>query len=180
MDGTFWSCPLPFFQLYSIHVDTGSNASQTIISPVVFVLLPNKEQHTYEVMFNLIKQQIPEWHPARVIVDFEIGAINALSKTFPKASIKGCNFHFKQALSKKSREVNIKTEDEKRHVARCGSLAYLPIELVEDGWLAIMEEAPTSESITKFNNYFVTTWLDSKTFPIHLWNCEGQRHRTTN
>lgn len=180
MDGTFRTCPAPFYQLYSIHVDVGSNESLTATRPVVFILLPNKEKRTYEVMLYLTKQQVPGWNPELVIVDFEVAVISALSNIFPSAVTKGCNFHFKQALSKKSREVGIKSEEENRHVAKCGALAHLPVDFVEDGWLAIMEEAPDTDNITKFNNYFVSTWLDSATFPISLWNCEGQRHRTTN
>lgn len=180
MDRTFWNCPAPFYQLYSIHVDLGSNNTQTLICPVVFVLLPNKEQHTYEVMLNLLKENIPGWRPEKVVVDFELAVINALRKTFPDAITRGCNFHFKQAITKKKRDFGITAAEENKHVANCGALAHLPVEKVEDGWLAIMEDAPNSEKITKFNNYFVSTWLENSYFPIELWNCEGERHRTTN
>jgi hypothetical protein len=34
----------------------------------------------------------------RVIPDFEQAAINAVGEVFPKVSIKGCTFHFRQAI----------------------------------------------------------------------------------
>lgn len=179
-DGTFKSCAKPFYQLYSMHTDIGSSENQTNIVPVLFALLPNKMQRTYEILLNSVKQSLPGWKPRKAILDFEQSAINAIKTCLPDVIIKGCNFHFKQALAKKSKVLGFSTSEERNHLATCAALAFLPTEDVEDGWLAIMETCPVNEKITNFNNYFVDTWLNNPSLHYSIWNCQGERHRTTN
>lgn len=47
-DGTFFVVPRPFYQLYTIQGDIGSTDDKTLIIPLFFSLLPNKEQITYQ------------------------------------------------------------------------------------------------------------------------------------
>ena len=49
MDGTFKVVPKFFYQLYSIH---GYHKGEMF--PLIFVMLPNKSEETYCLMFNLI------------------------------------------------------------------------------------------------------------------------------
>lgn len=51
-DGTFYSCPDPFLQLFTIH-----GYHNNVYMPLVFFLLPNKCQKSYELTFHyLIKK----------------------------------------------------------------------------------------------------------------------------
>lgn len=38
----------------------------------------------------------------------------------------------------------------------CAALAHIKEQDIEDVWLHIMENAPQSEAVTKFNDYFVS------------------------
>ena len=58
----------------------------------------------------------------------------------------------------------------------CAALAHLPPQYVDDGWLQIMEWSPETEKIVKFNDYFVSEWMESE----RMWICTKNRHRTTN
>lgn len=40
-----------------------------------------------------------------------------------------------------------------------------------------MEYAPHNDDINKFNDYFVSNWLDNNSIPKNMWY---ERHRTTN
>ncbi|KAH9628438.1 hypothetical protein HF086_015968 [Spodoptera exigua] len=62
-DGTFKICPKPFYQLYTIHGDLGSSEETSNVVPLVYALLLNKKQATYEILFQIIKSQVPDWNP---------------------------------------------------------------------------------------------------------------------
>ncbi|CAG4969240.1 unnamed protein product [Colias eurytheme] len=68
-------------------------------------------------------------------------------------------------------------EESSNHVKQCIGLAFLPKQDIEDGWLHIMENSFDDEAMTKFNDYFVTQWLE---YPDLIWCCHNERHRTTN
>lgn len=50
MDGTFYTCPKMFAQLYTIHADVGG-----FVAPVIFAFLPNKHKKTYVRLLNCVK-----------------------------------------------------------------------------------------------------------------------------
>lgn len=139
-DGTFDGCPTPFKQVYVIHGDMGSTDMKTNVAPLFYVLLYNKESETYEKMFKLIKEALPEFGPSKFTFDYEKGAINAAARVFLGIEINGCNIHFQKNVIKKAKSLNIMEHEEtKKHVKKCMSLAFLPKEDIEDGWLYIME-----------------------------------------
>lgn len=55
----------------------------------------------------MIKSQIPEWTPTTFKSDFEKAAMNAISTVFRNIVIKGCYFHFSQAVWKKGKQLNL-------------------------------------------------------------------------
>ncbi|KAH9640003.1 hypothetical protein HF086_008098 [Spodoptera exigua] len=177
-DGTFDGCPNPFEQVYVIHGDMGSTELSTNVAPLFYILLKNKEGKTYEKVFELIKQTLPEWRPSKFTFDYEIGVINAAAKIFPDIKINGCNVHFQKNVIKKAKSLNLmEHEESSNHVKQCIRLAFLPKQDIEDGWLHIMENSFDDEAMTKFNDYFVTQWLE---YPDLIWCCHNERHRTTN
>lgn len=183
-DGTFKSCCRLFDQLYTLHMDIGSTAEATCVIPVLYALLPNRKEATYIRLFTLLKEKLSDFSPKVIKVDFEIAAIQAFRRTFPGAEIKGCNFHFNQAIWRKVQALGLVDsykEDVqiRQHIRMCAALAHLPQEFVDDGWLYIMQSSPDNEAIRKFNDYFVDQWLENDTFR-DMWNCCGERHRTTN
>ncbi|KAF9406220.1 hypothetical protein HW555_013339, partial [Spodoptera exigua] len=166
-DGTFKFCLK--------HNDTYNN-----IIPIIYALLPNKNKNTYITMFKLIKSQIPQFSPQLFILDFEQAAMSAIKHVFPKTKINGCYFHFAQSLWRKADELNITTSKlARKHVKRCTVMAHLPREAIDNAWLYIMAQCPTNKNVVLFNNYFVQTWLNDKSFFADKW-CSNHLHRTTN
>ena len=69
-DGTFSILPDLFYQVYTINViERGKNL------PMVYVLLPDKKEITYNKMFTmLLKNFTAEQHPIKIYHDFEKAA----------------------------------------------------------------------------------------------------------
>lgn len=180
-DGTFRCVVKPFYQLYTIFGDIYSDENSKNVVPLIYALLPDKKQDTYEKLFSVIKLQLPNWCPSKMTTDYEKAAMNAIKVIFPNVTIGGCYFHFSQALCKKAKKLNVfKEPSHKRHIALCAALSLVPLEEVDNGWLYIMEDCPTeNKNVCDFNDYFINTWLKDE----HLrsrWNFCGQIHRTTN
>jgi len=66
------------------------------VLPSVYILLPNKKENTYKRMFQALKTIEPDISPKTIMVDFEKGAMNAITFEFPEAKLKGCFFHLSQ------------------------------------------------------------------------------------
>ena len=73
--------------------------------PLAFCLLPNKEQSTYEALFQLLIEECANigvtFKPQSIVVGFEISIHSALKKIWPQSKIIGCRFHVTQAWYRK-------------------------------------------------------------------------------
>jgi len=181
--GTVKTYSQQFTQLYTFHIDLSSSFHERNAFPIVFALLSDKKQHTYHRLFEEMKNI--GWNPQSVHLDFEIAAINALQTIFPQVELRGCHFHFTQCLWRKIQDVGLasvykKNEDVRMHVRKCGAMAYLPLDKIDDAWLTIQSNAPDDEKLAEFNDYFVENWLDSATISKEMWNCNHEKHRTNN
>lgn len=81
-DGTFKTAPSIFFQIFTIH----ALITETTI-PCIYVLLTNKCEESYKVVFDKLKSIDPSLDPISVMIDFEIATKNALTSVFPNSSI---------------------------------------------------------------------------------------------
>lgn len=178
MDGTFASSPDPCAQIYTIHGDLSNGENKNQIVPVIFALLPNKTEKTYERLFWLIKNSIPEFEPTNFKIDYEVAAINALKSVFPDAHISGCFFHFSKALWKKADDVGlIKVQDGKKYLRMCAAMALLPVVCIPEAWLVLMHNSPEGDSVTAFQGYMSNQWMGKN---VSLISCYGENNRTTN
>jgi len=198
MDGTFSSCPSLWNQLYIIHTTSGST-----MFPLVYALLPDRRMTTYLRFFNELKIKVQEklnqpLSPSTVQVDFEMAAIRSVQEAFPDAEIKGCFFHFTQAVWRKVQELGLSVlykDDEftRQWIRRAAGLPLLPIGDVQDTWLDAMNSSPDVLNAEAFNDYMVINWVDDDArFPLPMWNhnstigtrtnnnLEGFHHRLNN
>jgi hypothetical protein len=184
MDGTFKMAPEMFCQVYSIHI-----WHLEIMIPVAIGLLPSKTQETYSRMFRLLmgaaNRYGMQFQPQTICIDFEIAVIKSIHEIFPYSRIRGCLFHFSQALWRKLQNLGLTlryAEDENfnRLVRRAAALPLVPPHQVHDVWLAAMNEV-NDEVAQPFIDYVTTTWVDDMEarFPIELWtqfdNIDGIR-----
>uniref|UniRef100_A0A5S6QZX5 MULE domain-containing protein n=1 Tax=Trichuris muris TaxID=70415 RepID=A0A5S6QZX5_TRIMR len=94
-DGTFSIAPDIFEQLYVLLAER-----EGFVFPLLYALLPNKQEPTYSRMFRAIRDMWPQLSPESISMDFEMAAINAAVATFPSARIFGCFFHLVRNLYK--------------------------------------------------------------------------------
>ena len=71
--------------------------------PLVYCLLPGKScaiyQRTLEIIECKAEELGLELRPDEVLTDFELATIQGIELAFPTTEVKGCLFHFSQALN---------------------------------------------------------------------------------
>ena len=82
-DGTFYTCPNQFYQIYSIHIPIDD-----VMTPVFIPSsLERVEPPTPEIFFTLIKYKIAYlglvFSPTSAMADFETAVHNSIRKVFP-------------------------------------------------------------------------------------------------
>lgn len=144
--------------------------------------MSNRKTDTYIRLFIMIKSQLPNWNPVKYKVDYEKAAINAILSVFPLVIVKGCYFHYNQAIFKKGRELKMTKSDDikmRRMVQLSAVLPLLPQNEIINGWVYINARYGTEEKEKKkFIKYMEKQWLREEF--IKTWCVFGEVHRTTN
>ncbi|XP_046549864.1 uncharacterized protein LOC124259721 [Haliotis rubra] len=123
-----------------------------------------------------------ELAPSEIQIHFEVSAIRAVEEIYEDCEVRGCFFHFTQAVWRKVAEKGL-TNDYKdipqvqAYIRRAAALPLLPRDMVQDTWIAAMNEGPESEKVRNFNDYVTSTWVDYETrFPVRIWTQYGNNH----
>lgn len=104
VDATFRVVPRNFRggQLFTILADY-----QGTVIPILHVLMTGKKEGLYKAVFMKISMLVPQFSPEVAMADFETAIKNGLKAVFPNVNVKGCRFHFGQALLKKLKAVGL-------------------------------------------------------------------------
>ena len=104
-DGTFQMAPDTSYQLYTLHGYVNGEALA-----LAWALLPNKSQQSYVEMFTALAdafaRNFGDVGRHTFLTDFESAAVNAIRPTFADSVVKGCTFHFRQAITRKVQAVS--------------------------------------------------------------------------
>ncbi len=177
MDGTFKAAPEMYQQVYSIHVQV----METMV-PVCVGLLPAKNTETYVRFFRLIQKAANRYglnfSPSTISIDFESAMINSIQRIFPGARIRGCLFHFSQALWRRVQEVGLVVRYKNDNsfnglVRRAAALPLIPTHMVDEVWTEVLGQVDQNDvALMRFCDYVTKTWVDNLTalFPIEIWN----------
>lgn len=165
--------------------------------PLIFVLTTNKTTATYTKIFEIIKQDQPNFNPTQITVDFEMAVIKAAKKAFPNAKIQGCHFHLAKNVVKNLGQHGLKTRYENdikfaAEIRQLIALAFVPVELVVKTWELFISNSVTlnqkkqkkDANINAFvNDYFMNHYIGkpkakgkgkgvrgNPPFAIDLWN----------
>ena len=184
MDGTFSTCCKLYAQLYTIHIkDAGT------YRPVLFCLLPNKKQTTYEWLFCRIELIVKKQYETDVSVfdrdvvvkvDFERAVVGALSSK--RCLVSGCFFHFAQSIYKNARKRCWQTyktvQDAKRLCSDLVQFAFLTPEQV-GAVSSLFGEKMHACGLGAVWESFSRTFL-SRRFPPEMWCAQRLSNRTNN
>ncbi|CAF1420378.1 unnamed protein product [Adineta steineri] len=135
-----FATPKIFEQIDSVH---GSIRGKSL--PLVYALLPNKDQPIYEQLFKIIAQHVTR-KPKYISIDFEKAAGNAFAVIYPNCEIFGCFFHFKQCIWRHICELHLKKEFiendiNRRAMKNLAALAFIPPQHVIQEFVRIKENA---------------------------------------
>ncbi len=92
-------CPKLLKQLFTIHAEY-----KVELFSCAYMVLPDKDSKTYATIFNQLKIILEingSINVKQIIADFEAALVNQLKTAFFMAIIKGCWFHFNQAIIRK-------------------------------------------------------------------------------
>ncbi|KAM7290495.1 uncharacterized protein ISCGN_027120 [Ixodes scapularis] len=176
MDGTFKVTPSIFFQVYTVH-----GMYKDAVIPLVYALLPNKTEETYQRLFTVLSSLLTQPAVELVYCDFESAAIIATGNIFPQARVQGCFFHLCQAVYRKLCKLGFQTrygtdEDFAVLVRMLPALAFLPPAEVPDAFEDLV--ALFSTDAMPLALYFEDTYIGrrrrngllSAMFPTSVWS----------
>ncbi len=178
-DGTFFAAPLLFGQLYTLHA-----LYHNQMLPLVFALLPSKDEATYMRMFTALDVRLAQLglllNPQIFMLDFELAVHNAWNRMRPNRphQTRGCLFHFTQCIWRKMQHLGLQQPYNNDMAFQSWArmllaLPLLPTYEVENVFQLIQTNAPivfpaVFDLLAYMRNYWIND--DSATFPIPVWN----------
>ncbi|XP_041365984.1 uncharacterized protein LOC121380989 [Gigantopelta aegis] len=139
MDGTFTVVGEPFSasgQLMSIHAFVKKDGMRKQFS-LAFAIMSRKRKEDYVQILQALKDTLQHYVVEVVVLDFEKGAWQAIRVVFPDVEVKGCVFHWSQAIWRKVQDLGLVTTYKKRqamytYIQQLMALPFLPaVHIVE-------------------------------------------------
>ncbi|XP_063994399.1 uncharacterized protein LOC135171755 [Diachasmimorpha longicaudata] len=157
MDGTFKQSPPLFSQVYVILAARGR-----FVFPVLYALLPDKRESTYDHLFHMIKELWPQFNPNNISIDYELAAHNSIGQKFSEANIFGCLFHLTKNVKLKLGEEGLikhyNNEPEFAVWARMiPALAFIPMSHIETAIETLYDILP--DALHPVLQYFEDTYM---------------------
>ncbi|KAL8570124.1 hypothetical protein ACOMHN_033803 [Nucella lapillus] len=186
-DGTFKVVRAPFTQLWSIHAFVRVE-DQTKQLPLASAVMSGKRRRDYLAVLWALKQELRRrdlsWNLECVTMDFEAAAWAAFRAAFPEVDVRGCSFHWGQAVWRHMQELGMQHayQNDPAFHSYCRqllALPYLPWEKI-DGNLAELEGEATTEGQRRLCTYIHQTWIESAVWPPSSWSCFYRSIRTNN
>lgn len=166
IDGTFVVVPHSYKQLIVISI---RDPNTDKVFPAAFALINTKEEEGYFLLLKHLKElatefDIIEWNLTQATIDFEEGLQTAFKRVFPKTSIIGCLFHFRQALFRQASNRKLLNNDRKDVTQKLiDSLSHLSwsenIPEYEAKFNQIKLEYMNQKDLIEFIQYFEENWI---------------------
>ena len=143
IDGTFKSAPQLMTQMVGIHgiFDSGWHF------PLAYGLLPGKTQTLYSSLLENLDTFGP-YHPQSVLCDYEFALHNAIAHTWPSATVRGCYFHYSQALWRRLQredlvlEYQVENSPIRKAFKMIKALPFVPEHLIPTAWRNLKPTLP--------------------------------------
>ena len=173
IDGTFKSAPQLMTQMVGIHgiFDSGWHF------PLAYGLLPGKTQTLYSSLLENLDTFGP-YHPQSVLCDYEFALHNAIAHTWPSATVRGCYFHYSQALWRRLQredlvpEYQVENSPIRKAFKMIKALPFVPEDFIHTAWRNLKPTLP--DDMRTFIDYFEHTWVGTSysepLFPHSRWN----------
>lgn len=182
-DGTFYTCPPFFYQLYVIHVYVPDQYIQ-----VAFCLLPSKSAQCYLNMWSFLFSLCGEnFSPTTLLLDFELAAHQGFRAVFPVSVIMCCRFHLGQSWFRKICSLHLKQEyqndtENGKWLKMFFGLPFLEPNQVIDAFCFLESTRPQDMRLQLFSDYVRDNYILLCQFPPEMWAAPPQEQhiRSTN
>ena len=186
-DGTFYIAPIFSYQVFitRAYVPEINSFYTTSLS-----ILRNKEQVTYELLFEELKKNACKYNNNIIITpkilhcDFEKGISNAAIKIFPNISIKYCIWHYKRSLEVQKNKLCHNEVEYNYNIylfyKAINNFPFINPEYIFDiyNYIKIICQAKNYFHFLKFLEYFKKTYLYN--YDIQRWNYYNDINHITN
>lgn len=101
MDATFKLCRRPFTQLLTLNafIKNDDHVKQV---PLVFAIMSGKKKRDNKAVLEAVLSILPDQPEVKLVtLDFEKAIWSAMRQVLPDVELKGCSFHWTQALWRK-------------------------------------------------------------------------------
>ena len=185
LDGTHRVTPKHFSQLFITMMKVGDKWL-----PALFGLLANHDAMTYQLYIEMIKHSLStiglQHKVESILTDFEVGIMTAVHNSLPKVEIRGCRFHYGQAIWRHAEHEFGKTMKSSKQfsdlVRRCLGLPFILTDelqnIVDQLKILPMETENITLMRDKFMSYIQNTWI-SGVYSPDSWSCFGRRSDMT-
>ncbi|KAL8619647.1 hypothetical protein ACOMHN_019702 [Nucella lapillus] len=133
VDATFKVVKAPFTQLWSVHTFARVDNKTTQL-PLAFALMSGKRRRDYQAVLQALKGELRRLHGEdaffsleAALADFEAAVWQAFRQEFPGVELRGCSFHWGQAVFRKElgMQQGFNTDPALHHY--CKQLLALPV-----------------------------------------------------
>ncbi|CAF1014771.1 unnamed protein product [Brachionus calyciflorus] len=179
-DGTFKNAPKMFYQILTAHAVINNHTY-----PCAYIFLENKNTKTYVIVLEQLRNICFPKNLKKIMCDFESALMKSVNSVFPDVILKGCWFHYSQAIRKNLFSLGFKFNylndwKFKFWVKRFISIPLIPVENIIQAFNIIIEEIPLNdEKIINFIKYYQKQWLNGSISP-EIWNHHDSQKRTNN
>jgi hypothetical protein len=186
VDATFKAVQRPFTQLFSVHgfVKQDDHIKQI---PLCFVMMSRRSTEDYLAVMKYLRDVMENSRLKSVVLDFEAAVWRAITEVFPHVILRGCSFHWRQALVRKISELGLaptyrKKRNTHQFMKQILCLNYLPHEQIEAIFTSLRQLVlPTHPlALHNFMQYIEDTWISSSVFKPQKWSVCGHAIRTNN
>jgi len=175
VDGTLRYGKDIFYILFTVYV-----LKNNYRIPVLFSLLPNKYQSSYEKVFQTIQNYCVifnrEFNIKIVYVDFEKNLHNAVHQIWPRTTVKICRVRLGQAWYRMIHRYGISNEyvqdpPIRSYLTKLFGLPFLDVQWVGDCFATELAEIqPSDERLVRFLDCLVENYIDDNScFPPMIW-----------
>ncbi len=185
-----WTPPFDLFEHplhnYSLYMRLCDKAMPSNNSRWHMYSCQGRRQAIYKSVLLTILQELPRTPKVKTItIDFEAAMWSAIGTTMPDVEMRGCSFHWTQAVWRKVQGLGLATTyNSKRStykfIKRVMALPFLPAVNVTQMFGALSSSVTNQGPLRELLNYIDHTWLNSGVWPIQSWSVYGRSIRTNN
>lgn len=124
-----------------------------------------KSQAAYKTVLEWIQVNVCDLDPASFMSDFEPALRNAIMEVYPACQIRGCYFHFVQAVRRNMAKLSelykiITSDSDKRKLFHMFlALPLLPLGMIFEGFEHLVVEVAEFDEFKEFVDYFDNQWM---------------------